>query len=743
MNIIYFIRLLLRNALLLIIVPLLLVGIVFSLTKHQSRTYISTTKVYTGFTTGSSIVSLQDSKVDLFGSRAAFDNLISIITSRNTIEDAGLKLFTSHMLLEKPTPEVISKASYNHLMSIVPKNVKELVVKGNFDKTYNNFLRYKNQDLHNFIYGLINFESPHYSAKKIRENLKVQRLQSSDLVEIVFSSDDPGICYNTLLFINDLFIKAHSELQINQSGAVAKYFETQLEGATKKLKDAEDELLKFNQAGNIINYYEQTKHIASEKENFSLAYSNIRMEYASAASVIHVLEAQMTPRLKTLVNSAEILGLRDKLAEISLKISVKETQLDVGEKSDEKIIKELSDLRLQAFNLQSEIKNKVQESYDLQYTKEGVSTAQLVQDWLDQIVLLESTKAKLKVGDQRLEEFNDIFARYAPMGATMKSLERKIDVTESEYLSLLNSLGLAKLKQQNVELNSNLKVIEQPLFPLSPQPGKRKFLLIIAFMVGFIIPAFLIIVLDFLDNTIKTAARAEKFTGLSVLSIFPNFLSCKRSTSANYLNSKSLDIVARKLILRLNERQDKSIPFISVVYSNQAREGKSFLITSLLQKMNVFGYNCLFLTYDNIIPDGFKYVKYAVKNNFQSIERIEEFSDEVKTSEIKNFDFIFVEIPGIINENYPILLLKNVDKLFFVLRANRSWDKADDNALKELLSFGPKSAPQILLNGVQFLEMETLLGELPRKRSFVRSFGKKILQFQFFSKQDFSKVKKG
>ena len=725
----------------LIIVPLLLVAIVFSLTKNQSRTYISSTKVYTGFTTGTSIVSLQESKVDLFGSRAAFDNLISIITSRNTIEDAALKLFTSHMLLDKPIPEVISKASYNRLMSIVPKNVKELVVKGNFEKTYNNFLRYKNKDLHNFIYGLINFEHPNYSAKKIREKLKVQRLQSSDLVELVFSSDDPGICYNTLKFINDLFIKAHSDLQINQSGAVAKYFETQLEGATNKLKEAEDELLKFNQAGNIINYYEQTKHIASEKENFSLSYSNIRMEYASAASVVTVLEAQMSPRLKTLINSADILGLRDKLAEVSLKISVKETLLDVGEKADEKLIKELSELRLQAFNLQNEIKNKVQESYDLQYTKEGVSTAQLVQDWLDQIVLLESTKAKLKVGDQRLEEFNDIFARYAPMGATMKSLERKIDVTESEYLSLLNSLGLAKLKQQNVELNSNLKVIEEPLFPLSPQPGKVKFLLIIAFMVGFIIPAFLIIALDFLDNTIRTAIKAERLTGLSVLSFFPNSLSCKRATSVNYLNSKSLDIVTRKLILGFNERPDKNIPQICAVYSNQAREGKTFLTTSLLSKLSIFGYNCLYLTYDNIVPEGFKYVKYLIGNNFQRIETIEDFSEEIKGTEIKNFDYVFVEIPGIISENYPVLFLKKLDQLFFVLRANRSWGKADDIALKELLSIGLTSAPQILLNGVQFLEMETLLGELPRKRSFIRKLGKKILQFQFFNKQDFSKSK--
>ena len=46
----------------------------------------------------------------------------------------------------------------------------------------------------------------------------------------------------------------------------------------------------------------------------------------------------------------------------------------------------------------------------------------------------------------------------------MKRLERKIDIAEREYLSLLHSLGLAKLRQQNVELKSNLKLIEVPFF---------------------------------------------------------------------------------------------------------------------------------------------------------------------------------------------------------------------------------------------------------------------------------------
>jgi len=40
------------------------------------------------------------------------------------------------------------------------------------------------------------------------------------------------------------------------------------------------------------------------------------------------------------------------------------------------------------------------------------------------------------------------------------------------------------------------------------------------------------------------------------------------------------------------------------------------------------------------------------------------------------------------------------------------------------------------LNGVEVLEMETFLGDLPRKRSFLRRVVKNILRLRFFSKNN-------
>ncbi|MDP3451591.1 MAG: hypothetical protein Q8R90_01435 [Bacteroidales bacterium] len=740
MNIVYFIRLLLRRALLLIVLPVLLTVVVYMLTENQKRTYLTSSKIYTGFTTGSSIVSLQESKVDLFGSRAAFDNLISIISSRNTAEEVGLRLFTSHMMLESSSREIISEDSFQKLQSIIPSHVKELVVKGNFEKTYQNFLDYKNRDFNNFIYGLINYEHPHYSSKSIRKNLKVQRLQSSDIIEIVYQSDDPGIAYNTLKILNNFFINAYTELEVNQSGVVANYFEQQLGDAIEKLKGAEHELLVFNQENNIINYSEQTKHIASEKEHFSLDFMKIKMDYASAYSSIQVLESKMGVNTRSRINREEIRIIRDKLSDVYLRISLREMKIMQADFHDEKMERELLDLKVQAKILQEDVRQKVQEQAEIEYTSEGVSVSKILQDWLDQIVLFESAKARIAVGNERMKEFSEIFSIYAPMGATMKSLERKIGVYENEYLSLLNSLGLAKLKQQNKELNSNLKETEPPFFPLGPQPGKRKYLLIIAMLVGFVLPAFTIIALEFLDTTLKTAERTEVSTGLSVITIFPNLNTIRKSDNITYIKSKSLDVVARKLILGNSERTDKTKPLICVFYSHHNNEGKSYLTSALMDKIDEYGFKSILVTHDtpNVALANKRYINYEINSNIQSIENLESFSNEIKDINLKELNFVFVEIPSIIESIYPYLFLKKADFIFLALRANRSWDRADKHALKELRALNLKTEPQIILNGVHLLEMESILGDLPKRRSFIRKQIKNILRMQFLSHRQFS-----
>ncbi|WP_347841262.1 SPOR domain-containing protein [uncultured Draconibacterium sp.] len=736
MNLLFFIRLLLRHIWLLVALPILLVVMVFYATKDQPKIYGTSTRVYTGIATGSSIVSMESSKLDLFATNAAFDNLINIIRLRTTMEEVGIGLLAQHLMLEKPDPAIISAKSYRSLMEIVPQKVKDLVVKDDVEATIKNLNDFKNSSYDNFIYELLNYDHPHYSSNKIEAKLRVRRVQSSDLIELIYESSDPGICKGTLDILCERFIHNYTNIKVNQSDAVVQYFETQIALATDKLEEAENELLEFNRSNSIINYYEQTRHIAAEKELFNNKHLDIKLANAGAARVIEVLENKMSTREKQRITNQRIYDLRKELAQVNLDIAMKTFEDQTSEVNEQQLIEEIGNLRTRAFEIEQQLRTSVGEQYYIDNSTQGVPTDNVLAEWVDRVAEYESTKAQLVVAEAQNLEFDRLFESYAPLGATMKRLERKIDVAEKEYLSLLYSLGVAKLKQQNVELNSNLKIVAQPLFPIVAKPSKRKFLLAIAFMIGFFIPAFVIIVLEFLDRNIKSQVRAEQFMGLKVAAIFPNLARNSGKIDIAAVKEKSLQIIARRLILNAENKEQPKGPETNIIFSNLEGEGKTTLIMLLVKELSKIGYKVLFYTYNDVERvEGVELKKYTIDNSFHKTENLEGLLTDSGPVSTSMFDYVFIELPGIRTHSYPINLFKNTDHSFIVTRANRAWTKADKYALSDILEQCGDKKTQVWLNGVEFQQMEDVIGDLPRKRSFFRQKMKDIFQLQFFNKR--------
>jgi len=726
LKLVYFIRLLVKHAGLLVVLPVIMAVLVFFGTKEMPNVYVSTTRIYTGIATGSSIVSLDDSKIDLFATRAAFDNLIEIINSKNTLENVAIHLLASHLIIDEPTEGVITEKSYAELLEIVPDEVKKLVVKGDLQQTVTNFETLKNKSHTNFIYEILHYDHPYYSTKKIASKIKVSRVQSSDMIEIKYESDDAGICKSTLDFIVQVFMEEYTGIKINQSGAVVQYFQQQLDLADEKLNEAENELLQFNQDNTIINYNEQTKHIASEKEHFDLAHQEIQRDKVAAESVLSILEDKMSATQKQFVTNKKILELRSLLSELNTKIALKTYQSEADSVKEDALIAELARLKTRSFNVRQELENSVRDQFAMNNTTEGLPSSSVLDEWLTNVVELEAAKAKLVVANIQQKEYQRLFSSYAPLGATMKRLERKISVAEREYLSILHSLGVAKLKQQNIELNSNLKVLAPPFYPIMAEPSKRKFIVLIAFMLGFLIPAFVIIVLDFFNTNIRTWSKAEELIGLSVAAVYPNTRKVSKHVDIKFIEQRALDIIARKIVFNTTSAENSRKPLSFLFFSSLEKEGKTSLIQPLLLKMSEYGYKMLYVSGGNkSISAEIEQVSYHRDNSFHRVEKIEDLIPEKEHKDLSTYDFVFVEIPGVLYNSYPINLFKTVDVPILVACANRTWQKSDSFAIKDIIETS-KQKPLVLLNGVELQEMEDLIGEIPRKRSVFRRFIKKM-----------------
>lgn len=316
MKLIDFINLILKHLRLLIVVPLLLAAMVIALTMIPSFEYSSQTILYTGLASGSSIE--MDKTFNYQATNTAFDNLINIIESRETQEEVAIRLLAMHIMLPEANPKYISKPLYDEIINKIPADLYKYVEKGknlsagskevidydntlfppeinrnNYEKTVRNLTLLMKSSNNNFVYELLNYdEDKHYSLKAISK-VDATRISNSDLMKLTYTTDDPGICQQTLAIYNQVCTNNYKYIKENRSDDVVKYFQGELEKAKQKLKEAEDKLLEFNKGANIINYYEQSKAVAVVKEEMEVLFRAKKADLAGIQAATKRLEEKL------------------------------------------------------------------------------------------------------------------------------------------------------------------------------------------------------------------------------------------------------------------------------------------------------------------------------------------------------------------------------------------------------------------------------------------------------------------
>jgi len=656
-----------------------------------------------------------------------------------------------------------------------------------FEQTVNNLTDYMHSSDTNFVYKLLNYTNPHYSIKAI-SSVKVQRIGFSDLVRLSYEANDPGICQQTLALFTDACIGNYRIIKENRSDVVVKYFEFQLKLAAERLNNAEDKLLKFNLDNNIINYYEQSKAVAGVKEQLDLDFNDQKVKLAGVQASIIRLEEKLENQEQIQLKSASVIELRDQLGALSYSIAYTESR----DTLDEKGIKSLAELKTRAEKIQEEIAAAVGELYKFGNTTDGLPMNSILNDWISNVIAAENLKAGLIVMADKIKDFQKQYGIYAPAGANLKRIEREISVSEQEYLELLHELNQARLKMQDNELSSNIKTIDPPYFPLSPMPNNQKLLIMVGAIAGFIIVLFAVLFLEYFDETLKNPGKASRQLKLQTLGIFPKILFDTQGTNFIFIANRLLEITIQNTEPIFKSGKVDKVPKILVFYSCLRGEGKSVIIGNLAQKLKKQGKRILVLDYspeslvekersqigfiDNTstaktepapskkpgksivrlllgYPDtrvdidspflekpstylgSDEYFIYEVNEQFQSVKSYKDILPQ-NGKELNNVpDFVFIELPPILTCPNPASLLYEADIPVLVCRSNRNWTEADQLALGVLKKLSDKEI-QLILNGVQLQVVESVLGDLPKKRSRIRRILKKLFLFHFASRNE-------
>lgn len=698
----YLVRFLYKIRWYLAILPLIALVVAWFLTRNMEKTYDANTTIYTGMITGYNI----EGSATAFGNpQTNMANLMLIIQTDNTIHEVALRLFARCMMYGNPNKDnnYISAEHFRQLNASVPADVKALINHNNENETYRNLKAYEKPSQENYLYGLLTYH-PYFSINSITSRLKVIQLNHSDIIDISYSANDPGICYNTLDILNEVFANKYQELRYGETSNVIKFFEKEVARLYKVLTHAENDLIKYNVKHRIINYGEQTKQLTILEAGQQTKDNELRMNIATTEALIAYLKQQLGDRAKIIESNQEFTTLVRDITRLQSRIAnLKLMSSENGGNNNEAQI-ELAKAERQLNATTQKVKELTQTIEAANFnTETGVNAKELIGRWLDQVILLEKTKAELGAQDIMRASIDRQFIFYSPIGATLDRKERHIGFIEANYIEMLKALNAARLRLRNLQMSTAvLRILNPPTFPMGAQSTNRLIILLGAFALTFILTALYFFIIEMLDRTLRDRMRSERITKIPVLGCFPKESTLRYRRFNKTINDMALRQLSKSLLPHFKEGQQNVLNLLST----DAANGKSYLAQELENYWLSIGLQVRRFTYDEDF--------LAEDSRYLLAKDIKDICPDLMPDEIA-----IIEYPNLDENSIPSSLLNMGTVNLMVTRANRTWKDVDQKALKELESrLENKDTLYMYLTETSRYAVEEFVGQLPPYTKF-------------------------
>ena len=600
---------------------------------------------------------------------------------------------------------------------MTPKEVLTLIDRNDVEKTLANLTSYRKESSSNFIYAMFNRPVAFYSAMALDE-INIKRAGNSDILNIIYTSADPGITQKTVSILIDELIKSYEILRFKSTNDVIAYFEKQVRLTKEALSREEDDLMNYNISERVINYPEETKALANTRYSMEDRLEEVERIYEGASALRNMLEDRMDIRAQIIRNNTNLLNELNKVSTLNQSIMEREIfTSDKKQQEDGKLQKEREALK-KAEDQISHISDNLNE---FNFSKEGVGIQSMVEEWLLACVNEAKAKAELQVLSKRREDIFSQYVHMSPIGTQVNRKQRAIGIAEDNYRTQLKGLADANLRLKNIEMStSNLQMVAPPDFPLTDNGRKRILYILIAFIGSIVFITTYFLLIEILDRTLRDPLRSKRLSGLPVIAAFNGVNNLKYRGFLKACNRIAAAYCCRKLDKYMKPGQPAVISLLSI----NPGEGKSFLAKYFIEHWKSEGVRV-------------RLVQHSIdfESDSKNYVQAEQISDFWKLNEAEQIpDIILVEYPAIQESSVPLSVLQKSDAVLLIANARRLWRNSDNTTLypiKECLENVPFS---LYLNNSDRDVVESFTGELPPKMP-IHSFFSRLAQLGLTSQK--------
>lgn len=367
--------------------------------------------------------------------------------------------------------------------------------------------------------NLRNQDGEFISPENLAENISIQAHGDANLLSLVLEYRDPQLAQkisDTLVSIMQAEIKALNQASL--TGA-SKFIDSQLEQTQKKLLNLEDQLLNYQQEHEILIPETQARNLLDRSTELEKQKSEVELLENEAQLALKEIKQQLTEIDQKIISSEsisrnpEVDRIKSTLTSLYTELEGLKTKYTPKHPNVITVVAKIN-------NLEKELDNKTAEIVSGRTEANNPLYQQLKSKIINLEVQKVTAASKKEVYQARLDKIQKKLNNYPESELAFLRLVREKNVTEDIYLLLRNRKE--EINIQQAMQTSDIFVVDSANLPEEPVRPNLRLNLAIAAVLSIILAVFVIFLLEFLDDTIKTESELEKISDLPVLGVIPD-----------------------------------------------------------------------------------------------------------------------------------------------------------------------------------------------------------------------------
>lgn len=526
----------------------------------------------------------------------------------------------------------------------------------------------------------------------IRDGLTVRPTPNTRLVNVSFSSSNPAFAARVANAITDGFIASEIDRRFGASSYAKTYLEEQLTIARERLEEGERALVSFAQQENLVDVGSGKSLVGQNLADLNAQLAATQGQRIRSQSRLSRADSDATLPQDVLSTSL-IPTLRNQLADVQRTYQEKLRIFKPDYPEMLQIQGQIDELNRQIGSEYAAVRLSLRAEYDAAVAQENMLKQQL-----------DSLRNQTLDTSERSIEYN--------------TLRRDADTNRQLYDSLLQRFkqvsAASDVRPDNISIVDRAQV---PAQPFSPRPVRN---IALGLLLGLLVGVAIALVVEFLDDTLKTPEDIEQQLKLPVLGIIPK-LGAKQSIRTVCADPRSAFSEAyRSVRTALQFSTAQGTPRIILVTSPMPAEGKTTTAHTLARNFSQLGKKVLLVEADLRNPSLHKITSgprgdKGTSNLLTGSATLKETIVPGKNNEpdmifagplppnpaellagvrlrvlldvaLKSYDQIIVDGPPVMGISDSPLLSNAVDSTLFVVQSGRTRIRDAQGAIKRLLT---------------------------------------------------------